>query len=105
MDLEAEYEKIRQKIAEAAKLVREAGEIAEAHNIALGSNYNDYEYRDHTPPDDGVDESLLSDEELDERNEQRDKLQAKREEIEIRLGDELESAMDAAGWRTSSWGC
>lgn len=105
MDLEAEYDKIREKLSEAAKLVREAGKIAEKHNIALGSSYNDYEYRDHTLPDDGVDESLLSDEELDARNEQLDKLQAERETTEVSLGNELESAMDEAGWRTSSWGC
>lgn len=105
MDLEAEYDKIREKLSEAAKLVREAGKIAEKHNIALGSSYNDYEYRDHTLPDDGVDESTLSDEELEEREERLQDLQDKRESIETSLGNELESAMDEAGWRTSSWGC
>jgi hypothetical protein len=82
--LEAEYAKIREKLAEAAKFVREAGEIAKEHNIVLGANYNDVEYHPFRAGDDGSEHDT---------------------DTEMSLGYELEGAMDGAGWRTSSWGC
>ncbi len=85
--LEAEFAKIKTKIAEAAALVREAGKIAEASKIKLGNTY-------------GYDE----DREYDEDEENDEELQQLRS-LEYDLGWELESAMDDAGWRTSAWGC
>ena len=105
-ELERQYERIKEKIAAAAQLVREAGQIADENDIQLGDLYHhNGDFDDDDEEDDEIDTSDFTDEELEAHEEALEEARETRREIESSLGNALEHAMEEAGWRTSAWGC